>query len=277
MKMINKIKIKGKNKKGKKILIISGVHGNELTSIYCTYLLTKCNYTDFNFKSITIISSINIDGVIKNTREIPNNSTEDLNRMFKSEDIINYKNELEKYIKKNNIIIDIHTSPKCDNFVLLNQDEYTNSYVDFCNKNDIHYLIRYSSANTIKKYCIDLNKITFTLELNKMDYIDYNSAENGKNVVMKIIKNCNSFNNKKSKPIHKTYIELQTYKEGLFIENKKCGDIVTTNDKIGKILNLKTFKKHKVKLTKKGKFRIICFGHTNYVDASNSICLLQPM
>lgn len=30
--------IKGKNQLGKSILILSGVHGNELTPIYCTFL-----------------------------------------------------------------------------------------------------------------------------------------------------------------------------------------------------------------------------------------------
>ena len=98
-------------------------------------------------KKITIINAINKNGIVKNTRDIPNSSTSDLNRMFNYEVSVNIKEELEKQIKEHDIIIDIHSSPKCDNFVLLNQDENTNSYVKYCIKNDINYLIRYSTAN----------------------------------------------------------------------------------------------------------------------------------
>jgi predicted deacylase len=90
---MNKIKIKGKNKKGKKILIISGVHGNELTPIYCSYLLSKQNFDKKKFKRITIVSAINDNGVAKNTRDIPNMSTSDLNRMFNIKEDISEKGD----------------------------------------------------------------------------------------------------------------------------------------------------------------------------------------
>ena len=274
---MNKIEISGKNNLGKNILIISGVHGNELTPIYCTYLLSKIDYSNYDFKKITIISSINNNGIVKNTRDIPNVSTSDLNRMFNIVERIDEKDEIGKHIKDNDIIIDIHSSPKCDNFVLLNQDDNTNSYVEFCEKNNINYLIRYSTANTIKKYCLDLNKISFTLELNMINYIDYTSAKNGKDIVLKVIENCNNILIQKQEPKFKTYIELQTYKVGLFIENKKCGDIIKCNDIIGSILNIETMELTDVKCKFDGKYRIICFGETNYVDGSNSICFLQPI
>jgi len=271
-----KKEIIGKNNKGKNILIIAGVHGNELTSIYCAYLLSMYEYDNFDFKKITIINSINKIGIIKNEREIPNTSTSDLNRMFSKEENVDIKEFLEKEINEHDIIIDIHTSPKCDNFVLLNQDKSTNSYVDYCEKNNINYLIRYSSANTIKKYCIDFNKICFTLELNMIDYIDFDSAESGKEIILKIIQN-NEINIKKEEPKYKSYIELQTYKSGLFIIDKKCGDIITKNDVVGSILDLDTHELYQIKCMLDGKYRIICFGITNYVDGNNSICFLQPL
>jgi predicted deacylase len=270
-----KKEIIGKNNNGKNILILAGVHGDELTSIYCNYLLSKHDYSNFDFKKITIINSINKTGIIKNERIIPNTSTSDLNRMFSREDF-DIKNILEIEINNHDIIIDIHTSPKCDNFVLLNQDETTNSYVNYCKKNNINYLIRYSSANTIKKYCIDLGKISFTLELNMMNYIDFKSAEEGKNIILNIIKN-NNIIIKEEEPNYDTYIELQTYKSGLFISEKKCGDIIKENDIIGSILDIDKHELFEIKCKYKGKYRIICFGATNYVDANNSICFLQPL
>jgi hypothetical protein len=49
---MNKIEIDGKNKNGKNILIVTDVHENELTSIYCGYLLNvyKENYDVNKFK-----------------------------------------------------------------------------------------------------------------------------------------------------------------------------------------------------------------------------------
>ncbi|MCK9417447.1 hypothetical protein M0Q97_12475 [Candidatus Dojkabacteria bacterium] len=46
---MNKIEINGKNTNGKNILI-TGVHGNELTPIYCGYLLSKLDYSNYDFK-----------------------------------------------------------------------------------------------------------------------------------------------------------------------------------------------------------------------------------
>ena len=274
---MNKIEILGKNNIGKNILIISGVHGNELTPIYCSYILTKIDYSQFDFKKITIITAINKDGIIENSRDISNNSTSDLNRMLKSDVYINICDELEQNIKDNDIIIDIHSSPKCDNFLLLNQDENANSYVDFCIKNDISYLLRYSSASTIKKYGLDLNKISFTLELNMLDYIDESSATKGKDIVLKIIEKCNDLVIHKQEPKYNTSVDLLTYKSGLFLSYKQCGDIIKYNDIIGSIINMDTLELTEIKCGLNGIFRIICFNITNYVDSRNSIYMLQPV
>lgn len=277
---MNKVVIKGKNKKGKNILVISGVHGNELTPIHCTYLLSKEEkvYNRFgDFNKLTIISAVNYFGIVKNTREIPSNGTSDLNRMFNSKDEINLKEEIKNLILNNDVIIDIHSSPKCDEFVLLNQDETTNSYVNFCKKNNIHYLIRYSNGNTIKKYCIDMNKISFTLELNQMDYIDYNSSFNGVEIVLRIINNIKDFDLKLEEPTNEEYVELKTYKTGLFSAKVKCGDIIKKGDLVGYILDLENFEKTPVYNKNPGEYVVICFGVSNYVDPDNSICLLQPI
>jgi hypothetical protein len=106
-----------------------------------------------------------------------------------------------------------------------------------------------------------------------INYVDKNSAENGKNIVLKIINNPN-LSIIKEEPIYNTYLELQTYKSGLFLPMKECGDVVQEDEIIGKILNLDTFEETIIKCSFEGKFRIICFGETNYVD--NSICFLQP-
>ncbi len=274
---MNKIEIKGKNRTGKNILVMSGIHGNELTPIYCTYLLSETKYNLEDFENLTIVSAINFYGICENTRNIPQNNTDDLNRMFSIKLNIDLKKEIEKLIDENDVIIDIHSSPNCDEFLLLNQDETTNSYVDFCIENDLHYLIRYSNTNTIKKYCIDLDKLSFTLELNKMDYIDYNSAKNGSEIIKKIISSVNNFKINKSEPKYKDYIEFKTHKTGLLLPKIQNGEIIKNGEIIGEILNLNTFEKSEVQNNLIGDYRVICFGSSNYVDPDNSVCLLQPL
>ena len=264
--------------KTKKALILSGVHGNELTSIYCSYMLEKLELNSDTISSITSISNINKNGIINNTRDVPSTFTNDLNRAFENDiKISNLRDHIKDSIDRRDIIIDIHTSPNCAEFVLLNQDENTNSYVDFCKKHDIPYAIRYSDAPTIKKFCLNKNKVVFTLELNALNYIDYNSAYEGVNIITKIIENIEDFKLEKQEPIHPEFIELKTHRSGLFIPSNSSGNIISYNQYMGDILDLETFEKYKVYNKHEGKYRIIAFGSSAYVNPSNSICILQKV
>jgi aspartoacylase len=268
----------------KNILILAGVHGNELTSIYCAYILKEnllaAHSTCKNkmFKKITILNNINIEGVRKNTREIPTESNEDLNRMFSNETSLNLKEDLQKYFEENDVIIDIHTSPSCTEFVLINQDEYANSYIKYAKEHNIDYLIRYNNSNTIKKFCLENNKISFTIELNKIGSIDHDSAKKGMELIENIINNIDNFELKKSEPTNDTYIEFFHHKEGLFLPQKKLGEIVLPGEIIGMILDLKTLS-HKTIVIYNKSFpsKIICDSGNSYVSASNSICYMQPI
>lgn len=202
----------------KNVLVLTGVHGNEVTPVYVGYNLVNMwkgswGYKNdlSKFKKLTILNALNTDGIRKNSRDIPCDSTNDLNRMFKvekDEDIT--IDDLQKIFDDNDVIIDVHSSPKCTEFVLINQDENANSYVEFCQKHEINYAIRYSDANTIKKYGLDKNKISFTIEINQMNYIDFDSAGKGTTLVNKIINNFESFEIKKEEPKYPEYMELYT-------------------------------------------------------------------
>ena len=79
-------KIKGGDKKGKKVLIIAGVHGDELTPIYTlSYMLKNKLFNIDKVKSITVMNGINSSGIKSTTREISSNNTTDLNRMLSTE------------------------------------------------------------------------------------------------------------------------------------------------------------------------------------------------
>ena len=271
-------KFKGKNKKGKKILVIGGVHGDELTPIYSVYLYQK--YLKSNkkrdFKSLTIINSINKSGIENCTREMSNNNTSDLNRKLSHENF-SPTDKLKELIEKNDVIIDCHSSPKCCDFVLLNMDEYNNSYVKFCEKNNINYLNRYSNANTIKKYALDMDKISFTIELNKMNYVDIESAKSGKDLISNIVENINSMKYKKSEPKYEPYTEFNHHKSGIFFPKHKLGEVISKGDKIGYILDLTTYEKHKVIFNRDGDYRLICQGISDYITPKDSIYYIQKL
>jgi predicted deacylase len=230
---------------------------------------------DYDFKKITILSSINNHGIVHNTRTIPKTSTNDLNRALNSVKEIDYEREVLEHIKNNDIIIDVHSSPKCTNFVLLNQNETTNSYVDFCTTTNIKYLIRYSASNTIKKYCLDLNKISFTLELNQLDYVDNKSAVDGKEIILDIINRSTSFVVKNEEPVHPTYVEAQTYLCGIFIPTRAAGELIIAGNVIGHVIDVDTFKSTEILSKYDG--HIIAYSDTSYVNGNRSICLIQPL
>ena len=119
----------------KNILVLTGVHGNEISPVYAGYLLKKFDFDKSKFKKLTILNAVNTDGIKNNIREIPDNKTSDLNRMFKVDLDNNISvDELTKLFNDNDVIIDVHSSPSCCEFILLNQDETTNSYVEFALK-----------------------------------------------------------------------------------------------------------------------------------------------
>ena len=93
---ITKIKGKGVNN----ILILTGIHGNELTPIHCGLLLKEFNWKKLkeSFKEITILNAINLDGIKEGVREIPDTSTKDLNRMFSNENKLVLNKELLTYL-----------------------------------------------------------------------------------------------------------------------------------------------------------------------------------
>jgi succinylglutamate desuccinylase len=264
----------------KNILIISGVHGDELTPIYTTYLLSKTpNILDKSkYKKLTILNAINLSGIKLWQREIDSNNSNDLNRMFSNENKCEPYELLKKYFDDYDydIIIDIHSSPNCDEFVLLNNDEYSNSYVEFCEKNSIHYLLQYNSNDTIKKYCYENNKISFTIEINKMNSIDYDSSEACVSLIRKIIDNVNDFKIKIEEPKYRIKKEIRTHKSGMFIPIHKCGDLIFDGLNLGKIIDLHDFKKYE--LIYHGENSIIIDSYdVSYVDANIVLYEIQPI
>jgi len=159
----------------RKVLILSGVHGNEYSAVKAGMLLNKIYENAIN---IDVYPFVNINGLIHNTRDVPDMNSADLNRQLINDSydpVIFLKSKIEEY----DVVIDIHNSPRCSNFVLIDKVDNQSIIKRFCIESNVKYTTRYNNANTIKKYVNSIkNKIGITYEFNGMS--DFNNDTNVK-------------------------------------------------------------------------------------------------
>ncbi|MGL5355521.1 MAG: M14 family metallopeptidase [Cetobacterium sp.] len=143
--------IKGE-KSGKKFLLNSGVHGNELNPILATYKI-KEKLNPKNVKgTVTIVHGMNIPGLLNNTRgyKFGGNSenTSDLNRQMDSGKTTTIDQKYSTLIWQNLLsknadkVIDLHTSGKGSQFPLF-------VYADFRNP-DIKKMAELTGSDIVK-------------------------------------------------------------------------------------------------------------------------------
>lgn len=143
--------VKGE-KTGKKFLINSGVHGNELNPILTSYKVKEKLLPKNVTGTVTIVHGMNIPGLMNNTRGYKfggnSESTSDLNRQMDSGKTTNsdqrystvlWNNLLSKNADK---VIDLHTSGKGSQFPLF-------VYADFRNP-EIAKMAKLTGADIIK-------------------------------------------------------------------------------------------------------------------------------
>jgi len=174
------------------ILIISGVHGNEHSAIK-TGMLLKEYYKKHD--NINVIPWVNYIGLLNNKRDVVSYNTSDLNRMFIDGDITkNPYDIIKEAIEKADIVIDIHNSPICANFVLIDKGSKNENKIKYwCSTSNVLYATRYSHGGTIKDYVNLSNKIGITYEFTGMQghNNDYNIVKAFEDI-KKLIDNTNS-------------------------------------------------------------------------------------
>lgn len=187
------VTLEGKKENRRKILVIAGVHGNEQNAVLAAYRLYESFATATqdiykNENDIRFILGVNKWGLLTNKREfgqrtdvypdpIQTDKPIDFNRVFTknhvaelNENATAVRNFIQKAIEDADIVIDVHNSPACTNMVLLNNDEYAASTIEFMNEchMDTDYMVCESQTSTIKKYAIEQGKVGFTVELGGM-------------------------------------------------------------------------------------------------------------
>lgn len=185
-----------KNNKYKQVVILSGVHGNEPAGCYCLKSLLKTDYfyimaIKYHI-NIRIIPCVNKQGLIKNTRFIPNIKYPDINRNFP--DKIGEKpkepisEQLLELVKNANLILDFHEgwgfhqiqpdslgstltcTPDCKKLSEL----VINNLNENISQNSKHFVVLDEICdiqNTLSCYCTKLDKEYILIETTGQDNI----------------------------------------------------------------------------------------------------------
>ena len=156
-----------------KILITSGVHGNEQTAVLAVYLLAKKMESFTGDTEFKFIHGVNRTGLTNCCRETSDedNSTNDFNRMFATETPFDVKDRFKEVcdaVDWCDIAIDVHNSPACSNCVLISNNKYAKCQHDWFTTNGISSIVRESNTDTIKKYATEHGKLGITVEMGVM-------------------------------------------------------------------------------------------------------------
>jgi len=158
----------------KKVLIISGTHGNEHSAVEAGLYL-KGYYE--NTPNVKVIPFLNQSGLEANTREVQKLHTKDLNRSFNEE--ITYHDcikKIEEEVSEFDVVIDIHNSYRCANFCLIDKGLNCSTISSICHESGVEYATRFSKGGTIKDYVNQYGKIGITYEFSGMQTLN-NSRE----------------------------------------------------------------------------------------------------
>jgi len=235
-----------------KVLIISGTHGDELTPLRTVWLLNDYLMKEkenrfVNIGHITTVIGMNHTGLKNNERKmIPDTHKGDMNRMFDEAYDYDAHEELKKLIDDHNIIIDVHSSPRVNEFVLVDIDGYTEFILKWLKKSSVNYGCRYPvSDGTIKKYSLKNNKVGLTIELNGLDKVDYSSASKGEMMIFNLLDNIKFEMKEEFKiPYNIGYVdeatEMEDIKagcEGILMEKFQGGEIVKRGTLLAEIVD----------------------------------------
>ena len=244
------------DQKGEKLLIISGVHGNEVGAVNLSFKLYEY-YKNSNdtttaipsgISSITFIHVANKEGIRRNVRDQVYDSN--LNNSFNTEE--NPREELIAAIKDSKYIIDLHCSPYMASGFLLETDFKSFLIKEFLEENfklelfsgDLNYSVRSTKLDTIKSLvnkCKD--KFGFTWEQNGMDRISLDNCKSSK-MLIKFINKLHKLENRSKQDYNDYNMELSTVintpAEGYLEYYYELGSIIKKDTLFGCIRDMYT-------------------------------------
>lgn len=227
------------------VLILAGVHGDEIGTISLAYdLIHTINDKDLQFKNlsrINIVPVVNREGMRNQSRELVNGSN-DLNRNW-DQSTYTIRDELMNLINDYDIILDLHCSEYCDSIFLLDSRmQKLSSIIPVLDKCGIHYCIQDSHNATLKWYADSHDKIGLTWEQIGLNYLDEGVNAESLTTILNLLDNIHLMI---ESPDYTQEIEypisypLQNKREGLYIPIAKVGAKVKKNYPLGEIRSMK--------------------------------------
>lgn len=249
----------------KKLLLISGLHGDEYNPVVALRELFIDAKSDFvtdlksRYSSITVLHAVNRQGLVNNTRLCEGI---DLNRI---EDYSSDK--LKQFIDDSDVIVDVHASPKCSTFVLISNNDEASSYVKFCKDFHLNYVVwSDSAANSTKAYAISKGKTAFTIECSGIGSVDELSVFLVKSMIKTISLNAGNYSFDK---------EIQKATPSFNVVAPSAGILQWLSTTECRIINPATLESTDVSLPDSG--IPLVWSPSGYVKENDFLALIQPL
>lgn len=280
--------IRTKNKTHYNVLILAGVHGDELTPVYTAMQLydklCSMDPTKIMASEVTIVNMINETGIKHNCRDyVPDNVNKgfDLNRQLskKKETFSDVISTLQSFVENNKytVVIDIHSSKNINPCYLIDVDKNYHFMYEYLSRLHLPIAARYCKNDTIKKFSFSDSpkRIGLTLELDGMD-INFERFDEYIDLILPIINNdpnqIKSVDKNRQIKILEPCISHTTgftyiYKDRLN-KNRLAGS------PFGCVIDLNN-EKYEYYMPING--RIIEFSHGQYIEAGQQFVSIQPL
>lgn len=243
----------------KKILIISGTHGNEHSAVELGLRLKKY-YSGETNHHIRVVPFLNEPGLLSNTREVTHDTTADLNRSFGEADDSHSSivKKVKELVSEYDYIIDIHNSHRCANFCLVDAGKNEDIITELCSNSKVEYATRFSTGSTIKDYCNSTGKVGLTYEFSGMSTLN-NKVELEKAFfdITSLVRVINIDTCEMTTPDRQNLKSMHCLETGFINFEKDINDIVKPGETVFEVIDASGFvietvkneyKKHNIKL-----------------------------
>ena len=271
----------------KNILIIAGIHGNEIGTISLAYdLIHTISHTKKeelqtlfpDIREITILPVANYEAMRSCKRDIVH-TTNDLNRGWFTDRYATIRTDILDEIEKADVVIDMHSSENCTELLYINSNSdhsICRKMIGFAQYIGVDYAVTHSNNDTIKDFTNSTpGKIGITWEqkgLNRV-YPEVNNRAHSK--IMNILKYIGKIDSHIYYDDIYNCITLANNIEGLFKPVLQVSNDITRGCIIGSIIDMKTGEVIE-NIVSYVTGTIISMSYSKYAKSGEVSILIQP-
>jgi len=149
------------------IVITAGVHGDEVGAMILLDALADRMAKSELPVNITLVNYVNPTAIRESKRKSTFADSSDMNRGWKSE---NFRDELADIVSHHDVLLDLHCSASCTEFLLFNNGQNVN--YEWLEDKGITFAVRDGSDDTLKMFASRHCHIGMTWEMKGLNYPD---------------------------------------------------------------------------------------------------------